>query len=89
MSFRFSKYQGTGNDFLITDALSDFELLSKNLQISVEELVKFFCERRFGIGADGFILIEKCGSNYKWKFLIPTEVPQKCAETEQGVRLTL
>ena len=68
MSFRFSKYQGTGNDFLITDALSDFELLSKNLQISVEELVKFFCERRFGIGADGFILIEKCGSKYRWKF---------------------
>ena len=51
----FSKYQGLGNDFIIFDAraknLDDF--FSKNK----DNLIQHLCNRNFGIGADGIILI--------------------------------
>ncbi|HEC43740.1 MAG TPA: diaminopimelate epimerase [Bacteroides sp.] len=51
MSFNFHKYHGTGNDFIIiNDPRSDFP--EENY-----ELIRHLCERRFGIGADGLILI--------------------------------
>jgi diaminopimelate epimerase len=51
MIIPFNKYQGTGNDFIIIDNRNgifnpaDIKLISK------------LCNRRFGIGADGLILI--------------------------------
>ena len=53
MTFSFAKYQGTGNDFIMVDCTSaaDFELTS--------EQISDLCDRRFGIGADGVILIFK------------------------------
>jgi diaminopimelate epimerase len=48
---QFNKYQGTGNDFILFDAgKSKFPLLSPHKIASL-------CDRRFGIGADGLILI--------------------------------
>lgn len=52
MQFSFYKYQGTGNDFIIIDNRQLF--FSKNDTKHIAAL----CDRKFGIGADGLILLE-------------------------------
>ena len=50
MILNFYKYQGTGNDFIIIDI--------RNLKYNFEEKdFKKLCDRKFGIGADGVMLI--------------------------------
>ena len=53
MDFTFYKYHGTGNDFILIDDPSSAFPSEKH------ELIRHFCERRFGIGADGLILISR------------------------------
>jgi len=51
MKLFFHKYQGTGNDFIMIDN-SD----SKYSSLTVNQ-IRYLCDRRFGIGADGLIKI--------------------------------
>ncbi|MFT4153444.1 diaminopimelate epimerase [Parafilimonas sp.] len=59
MNQTFYKYQGTGNDFIIID--------NRHNHISLEDnQVKHLCNRRFGIGADGLMLMnEKEGFDFE------------------------
>lgn len=49
---KFTKMQGLGNDFIIID----FEEYKK-VDISGSDLTQRFCDRHFGIGADGLIIV--------------------------------
>ncbi len=53
MELQFYKYQGTGNDFILVDNRQ--AIFSKNNTKMVAQL----CDRKFGIGADGLILLEE------------------------------
>lgn len=60
MHVSFYKYQGTGNDFIIFDNRALFFPKSNNV------LISNLCNRHFGIGADGLILLENDeNSNFK------------------------
>lgn len=52
MQFDFQKFQGTGNDFVIID--------NRALAFPKDDikLIERICDRRFGIGADGLMLVE-------------------------------
>ncbi len=54
MKIPFRKYQGTGNDFIMIDQREH-----QYLSINDIEKVAMLCDRRFGIGGDGLIIIEK------------------------------
>ncbi len=52
MEVTFYKYQGTGNDFIMVDNRS------KTFPKNNTDIIATLCDRHFGIGADGLILLE-------------------------------
>lgn len=58
---RFYKYQATGNDFVMLDSIKEKNDLS-------EKQIKKFCDRKFGVGADGLILLCK-SEEYDFKMV--------------------
>lgn len=60
MEIKFYKYQGTGNDFIILDNRE------KNYNSFSQDQVRQLCDRKFGIGADGLMLLnEKEGYDFE------------------------
>ena len=59
MEIKFSKYQGTGNDFVLIDnRLNNYQL--------TKDQIHYLCDRRFGIGGDGLMLLEnEAGVDFK------------------------
>jgi diaminopimelate epimerase len=53
MQLPFYKYHGNGNDFIISDNRR------QNIPFTDQALIKNLCDRNFGIGADGLMLLEE------------------------------
>lgn len=61
----FSKMSGSGNDFIIIDHRQAFLT-----GVNVGEFARVVCRRKFSVGADGLILIEKSEkADFRWQFL--------------------
>jgi diaminopimelate epimerase len=68
MELNFSKWHGTGNDFILVDDRTG------SLPADAAELARRLCHRHFGIGSDGLILLRKPvadGTDYQMEFLNP------------------
>ncbi|MBA2124206.1 diaminopimelate epimerase [bacterium Unc6] len=57
MQIKFSKITGSGNDFIVIDNRRNI-ILSDNKE-KIAPIVRHFCDRKMGIGADGVLLLEK------------------------------
>lgn len=52
MNISFSKMHGLGNDFVVIDAIR------QSIELSSEQ-VRFIADRRFGVGCDQLLLVER------------------------------
>ena len=73
MKITFYKYQGTGNDFILIDNRQNVFDIKKN------DLVQKLCNRKFGIGSDGLMLLQnKVGYDFEMIFFNPDGSKSLC-----------
>lgn len=60
MSLKFSKWTGLGNDFVLVEPGESFDM---TLGADLEKRVIELCDRRFGIGADGVVVVTPLSSS--------------------------
>ena len=63
MKINFSKYNGAGNDFILIDD-------RENIINDNKSLISYLCDRHFGIGADGLIILKE-SSNSDFDMIFP------------------
>ena len=56
MKFKFSKYSGAGNDFIVIDNRDN------EIKLSKSDIIRL-CNRNIGIGSDGIIFLSNCIKN--------------------------
>ena len=66
--YSFLKYQGLGNDFLIFESRSRTDLID-NIH-SNPNIIRNICNRNFGVGADGIIIVRSPENTGKVKMQI-------------------
>ena len=72
MKIHFEKYQASGNDFIL---INNFE---KRVHLN-KKIISFLCDRNFGIGADGIIIIQKCATaDFEMIFFNPDGTESMC-----------
>ncbi len=83
MIIKFQKFQGAGNDFIIIDNRNQVYEFTR-------EIVEYFCDRKFGIGADGLMLLETCpGYDFKMRYFNPMAGKPVCAVTAADASLPM
>ncbi|MBX7050836.1 MAG: diaminopimelate epimerase [Flavobacteriales bacterium] len=81
MHLRFRKYQGTGNDFVMIDNRDGLVKLTPDQIIHI-------CDRKFGIGSDGVILLQRAeGVDFEMNFYNPDASQSFCGNGSRCVVL--
>lgn len=77
--FFFSKMQASGNDFIVINNLeSEFEY-------SFKLLSKYLCDRHFGVGADGVLILDK-GTKVEYKMRVFNQDGSEAEMCGNGIR---
>ncbi len=80
MFFRFTKMQGIGNDFVVIDAINQTVSLTP-------EQARRLADRRFGVGCDQILLVEKPGSDeVEFRYRILNADGSEVAQCGNGAR---
>lgn len=75
MELHFAKWHGTGNDFILVDDRNG------TFPVADHALVKRLCDRHFGIGSDGLILVQtprELGTQFHMEFFNPDASKSFC-----------
>src|SRR5580704_13017846 len=68
-SFVFIKLCATGNDFILADLLTAPQRELWPARFSRPEEIKRLCDRHWGLGADGLILLKpETGVDFRWEY---------------------
>ena len=71
---KFEKYQGLGNDFII---VNEKELIEKGIP-DYNEFAALVCDRHFGVGADGLLILKYVANMHLCFTIILMEAKHQC-----------